>query len=395
MRKLDSCHIVAVNRGNQDSLQTTKPGDPPPVMFLDIWMSGDDAQFRLTRSTGGRQEWWVDSTFRPLMAPLTAGDLESVPGMKVCLRPKGDFLWAEARFVNQTSSSPFKTLYSRSTSLRPTQVFYLPLLHLNRSWARGQRGAWLAVNHLVEGPVASWRLLGREKRAGVDTIVFEIPDAQVSQVSLRRYTDTLSFTQTWKAWFSTNPSEGYFPRRMERSIRYVFRGKEYRYERSQASVPSSVVFEANGIAEVEPGVWYPRYGRQDSFYPTPASKLPFDPDRIVDKLLSEGKFVDDEQYVLTTSREWRLLDLKLIEPTHDLWFEPPRESCVLNVDTDARFVAGVSETESTRRLGTPHAGKRLQLSSRGGSSLWWILISLNVVIALVLALRFARVWRKR
>jgi beta-lactamase regulating signal transducer with metallopeptidase domain len=54
VRKLENCHIVAVNRGNQDFM--LNPGyKPGPVTFWDIWLSGQHAQYRLIPVPDGQR----------------------------------------------------------------------------------------------------------------------------------------------------------------------------------------------------------------------------------------------------------------------------------------------------------------------------------------------------
>lgn len=85
VRRLHDCHIVAANRGNQDSLLDPHATKVLPVIFLDIWLSGDEAQFRLTPRGTSKRPWWDDTAFKPSSSPLTTTDIDSVPGIKVCL----------------------------------------------------------------------------------------------------------------------------------------------------------------------------------------------------------------------------------------------------------------------------------------------------------------------
>jgi len=387
VRKLDNCHIVVANRGDQTKLNSTST--PGKATFLDIWLCGDQAQFRLIPSTDLNDPWWDGDTFKPSSAPLTSDNLDSLPGLKACVRPRGDYCWAESRQISKNLNAPYPSLYSCSKSILPTQVFYVPLVDLNRAWSSpSRRGIWFALNHVIQQPLKFWKVISSERLNGVDAIIVEVDKKPTVKLELDRYEKPLSITPVWKVWFSASPDDGYFPLRIENSMRYEFRGSEFRLETSPSS-PSSLVFEAQEITKFDEGLWFPRKGKEETYSFDPATAVAFNPDRIVDEFLDKGRYYVDKKKVITTRREWYVFDLQTIDPASELWFDPPKGVCVHDVDSDTHFIAGVSEEESRKilELDLPNGMQPVDLASPKNSPWHWLFIGVNVVIVAVLAIR--------
>jgi hypothetical protein len=218
--------------------------------------------------------------------------------------------------------------------------------------------------------------------------VVEVAFGRPYPTPLQRYKDPLLFTPVWKVWFSSNPGDGYLPLRVEAGVRYGFRGREFTYERPSPLAPSTSVYEVSEIHKFGDGLWYPRQGKEERFTADPNGKVAFDPDGIVDQFLSTGKYIDNEKYILSARRQWRVLKLDQIEPTEDLWFDPPNGSCVHDVDTEARFIEGASPEESARILGTGVSNEVRPSDLSMKTNPWrWLFIVGNIAVVAILAVR--------
>ncbi len=385
VRELDSCHVVAATRGNQVAM-----GDAAakrPITFFDMWFSGDCAQLRRVPAATEKENWWDDGVFRKYSSPISTADLEKVAGLKGCVKPDGPLRWAEWRDVPvaKRPASGFPSLYSCSAETSPIQVFYLPYIGVNRSWMLPERsGSWLASDHLVRTDVNSWRIVGTDKTLSGECVVIEANSGPTSEFRLKDDADTLSVTPLWKAWFVIDREKGFPLIRVQSSARYGFRNREYSLVRDDKSAPALIEYVADHFVKFSSTTWFPRNGRQRTFAPDPRSARQFDADRVSNELLSSGKFVDDEVLMLQTSREWHILQIEPIEPNNSLWFDAPINSCVHRVDTEDRYIEGVSREESDRRLG-------LSLAPAGGLSGWRMwrnsLIAVNILIVIIVAYR--------
>jgi hypothetical protein len=355
VRKLDSCHLVAVTRYNPKVQSASS--DSSRVEFLDLWLSGDHAQFRTISGNGAKSSWWENSTFTVSSSPLTASNVDSVPGVKECVRPDGEFCWAKSSLVKPHKNMPFPSLYSLSKKSRPVSIFTPPLVDLNRNWRPKQhRGQSFVLNFLLDAPVESWRVIGPKEIHGFKTVLVEIPKQGTLVGPVKGYKETFSFTPLWKVWFSVDPDKGYFPLKMETSVRYEFGGKEFYVERPSTS-PAVITYEGYDIAQFGEGLWYPRAGREEMIMHVPDNSFSYKHENLVKLFLRDGKVFDDGKCKVATRREWHVLELKEIEPTDDLWFDAPKNACVHNEDTNARFIEGLSEEESKMVLET---GVKLQ-----------------------------------
>jgi hypothetical protein len=266
-----------------------------------------------------------------------------------CVRGSGDHVWAEFRKFRPTQRAPTPGVYSRSRSPKRTSTPVVPLIGLHRNWQLPEdRGLWPVVNLLAERPLEFWRVVRTDVRAKKELLYVEVASKNAaSTFPLKRRQVTLAVLPIWKVWFSTQ--EGLAPVRIEESVRYAVDGREYPLE---MAVTPLLLYEASDHFQIRPGVWFPRSGKQEQFLRSPdAPPVPFDPDRMVDEMLATHKLVVNEPYVMTDRREWRVLDLKLIPPRNDLWFDAPNGVAVHTLDTNEYFVQGKTEEESRRILG--------------------------------------------
>lgn len=375
VRELESCHMVAAVRWNGRD----------QVLFYDLWLSGDHAQLRATRGDGAPGgNWWDDTHFDPLAEPLTASNVDSVPGIKFCLRPDSEVRWAYSRLSRQ-KTAPYPSLYTLSgTAMEPPGFPFVPLLTLNRSWST-QKSGWPAINLVAERPMKGWRLIGSANINRRPTYIVEIDQGPGAIVDLRRHKGKLKITSIWRVWFAAD--QGHLPIRIEATVRYSFGGKDYLSDRSQSAVPSNIVYEANDLFEFEAGLWFPRSGIQQAYVGSPQDPIAFDPDKIADSLLANDKFIDEQQYVLKSKHEWRVIKLNKIAPTDALWFDPPTGAKVHNLDVNSVYIQGVSESESRRILGKVKAEdlENQGTHSSGRQFVRWALIGLNAVVVAFLA----------
>jgi hypothetical protein len=363
-RTLRDCHLVVVTRQENRVFRrdgklfvdSSPEGGSTQVSFFEVWLSGDDAQIQmrtqLGTGPGTAQPWWSEVPMAPSPSPLQSADLLQTDRFVAFLRGNGEHLFAEFRPMPPTRPAPTPGLYSRSRSHGVTSEPFVPLVGLQRSWRlpRG-RGGWPVVDLLAERPLAHWRVVRTEMRDNKELLYVEVASQdKPNEFPLKTRRGTLAVWPIWKVWFSLD--ERLAPVRLEDSARYVFDGREFPLEYEKPAAPL-IVYEASDFFQIRPGVWFPRSGKQEQYRRSPDAppSAPFDPDRLVDKLLAQNRKFVQTPYVLANRKEWRVLSLTLIPPRDDLWVDPPDGVSVHDLNTDRYHVQGKTDEESDKILG--------------------------------------------
>ena len=329
-REYEHCQVALAKRGDLTAMAGQAP-TPPPLQFFDIWMVGEAVQvLQLQGEPGASDPWWQGYT--PRIAPVTTDLLDADEGRKTCARPAGNVLWADHFVLPEGRRDQYPSVYSTSSTIRSVAPLFVPLLELNRRWSEEtNRVEWPAVNEVVLAPIENWRLVGRERLDGQPVIKVEVDRTTPVEFTLKRHESPLTFIPIYTCWFSEE--HGYQPVRIESSVRYRYKGKDYSYERA-AGKERLIVYVAGDFQKSGNAPWFPMSGSQRHYGSGP-KPVPFDPDYIADELEAKGKFVDDEDYLLMTSREWRVLKLEKIPASTETWFEPPDGAAVRNMDTNS------------------------------------------------------------
>jgi hypothetical protein len=329
--KLVDLKIVVAEKGD---FTERAPGQPVPVVFKEMWLHSRSAQVRIDdqRDDGKGTEWWTG--FRPMNRPLTSADLDSTPGIKACVDMSRDLVFAESRFGRAGKS---RTLHSISKLPRMPSNLFVPLVELNKPWVPSERSSGApVVNEIARRPLSAWRLLADTTLGGEEVILAEIGEHDPVAIPLKRQVGELRLTQVHLVWFAKR--YGWMPLRIEKSARYDLRGREYRLERRPDGL-SSLVYDASDFVQ-SGDVWVPRRGRQCTYRPKEQDAKGFDPDALAEKLLADGALRFPGELQLGYSREWRVLSIDPIEPSLELWFEPPAGAEVVNMETHERYVQG-------------------------------------------------------
>jgi thiol-disulfide isomerase/thioredoxin len=142
------------------------------------------------------------------------------------------------------------------------------------------------------------------------------------------------------------------PLRIEQSMRYGLRGREYRLERRHDG-QSLLVYEASDFIQMG-DVWIPRVGAQRAYRPKEQGPKELDIDALAEKLLAEGAMRWTGELQLAFSHEWRILSIEPIDPSLNLWFEPQPGAEVVNMETHQRYVQG-DEVASQKFAASEHA----------------------------------------
>jgi peroxiredoxin len=241
------------------------------------------------------------------------------------------------------------TLYSTSQTIRGLATFglFVPLVAMNRKWsAPAYSNAATAVDEIADLPLSQWKVLRFEQLGDQKVALVELTRGGRGMVlPCKRHSGTLTLTPTWLAWFSLEPT--YFPLKVERSSWFEWQGKRYELDTSKGTTPMR--FKAGDLTDYGSGLWFPKSGSQETYRPDPKDP-PFDVDELVDDLLKEGKGIWRTSLVPSTHREWQVLKLQPIDPKTSLWFDPPKGTCVLTMETNARRIEGLSEEESRKLL---------------------------------------------
>ena len=360
---------------------------PHPIEFFDVWMVGEAVQVLNQEGVAGAPEpWWQGYT--PRVAPITTDVLEAVVGRKSCARPSGDVLWADFVILPNGRRTQYPSIYSTSRTIHQVAVLFVPFLELNRRWSETtNQGEWPIVNTVALAPIEKWRLIGREMLDGKPVIRVEIERSKPVDFTLKRRQSPLTFTQIYKCWFSE--AYGDQPIRIESSVRYRYNGKDYPYERAAGKEPL-IVYQAGDFQKSGDGPWFPMSGLERSYTPAPGGAAPFDVDHTVDELEAKGKFVDNDTYVLNTSKEWRVLKLEKIPSNTETWFEPSDGTCIRNMETNSFRIAGRSEEASRKQLMMGAEGVSQPPLSPARPLMRYLLVAVNGVIIAVLAILFIR-----
>src|SRR5262249_53532883 len=154
---------------------------------------------------------------------------------------------------------------------------------------------------------------------GTPAVVAEVASASAS-VLFSRHPGELSITRIRHVWIA---SKGSVPLQVVDSLRYKFYGWEFPCERSSPCTPRILKYGPADIVEFGNGIFFPRSGSEEHYAPDPATEPPFDADKLVDRLISGGKYTATTRYPLSTRREWRVIHLSPIPSGSQLWFEPP------------------------------------------------------------------------
>ena len=385
-REYDYCHVALAKRGNSVAM-AGQPPTTPPIQFFDVWMTGESIQvLGVEGEPEASDPWWLGYT--PRNAPVTTNDLDSVEGRKVCARPSGDALWADYFILPKKKQTQYPSVYSTSKTIRQVAVLFVPLLELNRRWSEAtNQGEWPIVNTVALTPIEKWRLVGRERLDGKLVVKVEVERSAPVEFPLKGRKSPLGFTQIYTCWFSEE--YGWQPIRIESSVRYLYNGKDYPYERAAGKEPL-IVYEAGDFQKSGDTPWFPMSGSQRAYAPNPEGTAPFDPNHIADELEAKGKFVDNDDYLLNTSREWRVLKLEKIPSTTETWFEPPDGCCIRNMETNTLRIAGLSEEASRKQLMMDAGGVSQPPPSSVRPMRRYLFVAVNVFIICALVLLFVR-----
>ncbi len=331
--KLVDLKIDVVERGSF----TERTGESPvPVAFKQMWMHASSAQVQIVSlENRNEEEWWTG--FDSIKGPLTTGHLSSLPGYKACVDMSREIAFANSMIHGETPEGFYRTVHSVSQKPRLIFNLFVPLFELNKPWISADRQAGSPViNAICRLPLSAWHVVGDEKQADEDTILVEIDQHDTVKIPLSRHEGTLNFTQVYRVWCSRK--SGMMPVRIEQSMRYGLKGRDYRQE-PRADGLALLVYEASDFTQFG-DVWVPRIGRQNSYQAKEPSQQGFDPDSIAEKLLAEGKASFSDELKLGYGYEWRILNLEHIDPELNLWFEPQAGAEVINMDTHKRSVQG-------------------------------------------------------
>lgn len=398
-RNLYHCHLTAANRTvvatpivatDEETRRSTDAAMAlQKATFLELWLSGDNVQFRAFEGQGDFNDstWWKDDRFKPSASPIAPKTLLELPGNKVFLRTQGEFTFADVRAISDNQNLPYEAIYSRGKSADYVlPLFYLPLIDIGRNWSTDRERAWLPVNTLLSIPVSSWRLVGPAKLRGEDTILVEVSRRKTKTAKVPKHGEQISYTPVWKVWFSTDPGKGFFPLKMESSTLFEFRGKQFQVERPDES-RAAIVFEAFEIRQYGDGIWLPSHGRQDlAASADPSAAFSYDLTSIVELYIRDGKVVDNSKYELGTRNEWRLLSLEKITPTDGLWCEPTEGAMVIDNDTNTKFMVGLTPSQTAELLAR-------HMTPSQSHVLRWVLLCVNAAIITLILARIA--WRRR
>jgi thiol-disulfide isomerase/thioredoxin len=330
--RLDNLKITFVERGDNT---VREPGTP--VVLKEIWIHGQSAQARMDwRENGNGENWWKG--FQTHDKPLTSADLETLPGMKICVDMRRKLAWADSRLL-PPGRFESKTLHSVSKSPHWPVGLFLPLVTINKPWSLPALEGWSpVVNTLAGRPLSAWRVLGDERVNDIDCVKVGIAQQDPVDFPLKRHVGNLTLNPIHIGWFSK--THGLMPVRIEQSVHYGFGGREYALQR-QSDRLAWLVYEASDFLHTA-GVWMPYSGRQETYTSDRDDDAPnqFDPDSLVDKLLADGALRWEDKLKLVTRREWRILSMEPIDPAVELWFDAQNGAEVHNVDTDERYVQG-------------------------------------------------------
>ncbi len=355
VRKLRHCHLTGLNRGDFISLRSKGSlSQPKTRKYLDVWLSGDQLQFSVAVQPAENDPWWQSKLTESPTKPLSKTNVMLSDSNTICIRNKGDNILADIRpFRNKGDIG----LYTVSNSIEERPYFCLPLLDLNRSWGT-YRSTFYAINEIYLVDYSKWKIVS-SKVLGQDSaeVVVEVPTKeeliykpdQDPNKGIFTDQDNLFTLTYWKVWFEGNPSNGWFPRRIESQLKWRYRDKEFEFRRDDAK--ARIVFVADEWTNFGPGCSYPYFGFEEVYLSD--EKVP-DRNVYFRKIISElnqfGFSVDSRKLVLNNRREWKILNLHTIEPTNDLWIEPPDKAQVFQKETGKRTIQGESEAESLRIL---------------------------------------------
>jgi thiol-disulfide isomerase/thioredoxin len=318
-------------------LAIAEVNDRSSVVLKQFWLHRDSAQLLYDQKDNVRREdWW--NAVRPVNGPLAAIHLLSIRGLKICVdvtRP--DVVWADSRGGEIPGKA---TLHYLKQSLDWMGDLFLPLVELDKPWVLPERrSAAPVINTLARQPLANWHVLGEESMDGSDCVKAEIDECEPVAIKLQRHPGELTLRQTHVAWFSRQ--HGWMPVRIEKTMRYEVAGHQFELARREDG-RAPLVYEASDFVQVR-GVWFPRRGRQDQYNSAEPGSAPGGPpdfDSLVDTLLRDGEFRLNGEMNLVSHKEWRVLRIKPIDPSLNLWFDPPPGAEVVIAETGKRFVAG-------------------------------------------------------
>ena len=331
--KLVDLKIDVVERGN--FTQRTDES-PVPVAFKQMWIHASSAQLRMVSlDEKNEEEWWTG--FDSIKGPLTTGHLASLSGFKACVDMSREISFANSIIHGETPGGTYRTVHSVSQKPRLIFNLFVPLVELNKPWISADRQAGSPViNAICRLPLSAWQVVSDEKLGDEEAILVEIDQHDTVKIPLNRREGTLNFTQVYRVWCSWK--YGMMPVRIEQSMRYGLKGRDYRQEPRPDGL-ALLVYEASDFTQFG-DVWVARIGRQNSYRAKEPSQQGFDPDSIAEKLLAEGKASFSDELKLGYGYEWRILNLEHIDPELNLWFEPQAGAEVINMDNHKRSVQG-------------------------------------------------------
>lgn len=340
-RHLNDTHIVFATR----NFATWNFG-ATQVFHYDLWVRDQAVQARQLWVTSAGEKWWEGHA--GCSKPFTAENVNKLTGYVICARAGEDLCRSEFMVMPPGRTGQYPSMLTLSRKKLPVG-HPLPLIEVGRAWNMSpQGGSPPLVNQLSQTRWETWRILGHEQTGGEDAVKVEIPRHQAVQVPLKRHEGKLGITPTLICWFSIK--EDHVPLRIEDSCRYSYKDQEYTVVRTGEAKPF-YVYEATETGTPLKGMRYPISGKQETYHPVNQAGKPFDPDDLVDELLSTGKVTVREPLSMSTRDEWRVLKMERISPETELWLEPPKDCCVRDLENNELHISGVNHFVSQWRLG--------------------------------------------
>ena len=359
VRRIRHCYMVAVNRGDQISLQSIK--NRPKVKIYDnrqvhrIWSSGDSLQFE-TKTDKVPQAGWQKITTTASENPFTQENIDINAGSITCMRSGQGFVCADIRPYSQTKamSLKYRGLYTLNRSYGNRLHFYIPLIDLDRKWATTPQ-TWFAINEVYLSDLNDWRIVTSSTRGISPSVIVDIlqpkelvytPEKDSNRGELR-LGDELFVIPLTQVTFSRQKNGKYYPTKIVSHRKWQFRGAMHEVDEVDGN--SVILFKADEWTEFEDGIVFPKSGSEETFNKTSKeySDLNGFSRTVIGCILSQKK-LKPPKVLLDTRREWYIHSLKAIEPKDSLWVEKVSEFCVLDGDTGERVIFGVEKSVSDR-----------------------------------------------
>ncbi|MCA9091927.1 MAG: hypothetical protein KDA68_00445 [Planctomycetaceae bacterium] len=335
---LNNSHIVFATRNFAEWMKSTE------VHHYDLWLQNKAAQAHKITLTKPGDDWWVRHT--GCKEPFTSLNAGNATGVVTCSRAGEKFNRSEFKLRTLRSLHPCPSELTLRSNKQPI-THPLPLIDVGRDWNDRPEGpSPLLTNRICCRPPETWRILGREKLGKYETVKVEIPEGNTFPFPLKRHEGKLEITPLFICWFNITPDHTIL--KSEDSVRFGYSGKEYVIERVGEATPN-YRYEVSELGTLQDGIVYPIAGKQEANRPVQTTT--WDPDIFLDEILSSGKAIVSDKYELSTRDEWRVLKFERISSGTQPWLEPPVDCFVIDEEKLEVYIAGVSDSESRRRLG--------------------------------------------